>query len=170
MAAFTYTFKWDSSGPILLFGEMLPRLIPQALKKGAANAALRLQARAREELRRMIYDTPESPNYRRTGTLYRATYVARPGANHSNDHDAAFAGVDLAVTAPAAGGIVRLDGWEASFELGSWAKWANFVHEGYGPEGPRPPKPFLAAVKPEFERTIIDETNKALAAVLNGIR
>lgn len=170
MAAFKLDFRFDASGPMRLFSEVLPRVVPQALKQGAANAAIILQNRAREELRRMIYDTPESPYYKRTWTLYRATYAARPGADHSRDHDAAFSGVDLAVTAPAAGGIVRLDGWEASFDLGSWARWASFVHEGYGPEGPRPPKPFLAAVQPEFTRTVVDETNKALAAAIGRIR
>jgi len=125
-------FKFDASGPIELFSNALPRNLIPALKRGAGSAAYEIQQMMRSELDRLIYDTPESPNYRRTYTLRRSTYASRPGGNHEHDHDAAKAGHDLAVTRPVAGGVVRVSGFVAEIEIGSWANYAWHVHEGHG--------------------------------------
>lgn len=139
------------------------------IKSGAGKAAFRLQEMMRAELDRLIYSTPESPNYHRTRTLYRATYAARPGGNHSRDHEAAKAGVDLKVTEPVAGGVVRLKGFVAEVEIGSWANYAWHVHEGHG-LGYRVPKPFAVRPMEAAGRILSEELTKSLAAGLASIK
>lgn len=162
-----FQVKVDASGPIELFNNRLPRGLGDALKRGAGGAAYELQELARSELDRLIYSTPESPTYQRTWTLWRSTYASRPGSNHSNDHQAAEAGVDLAVRskAEAAGGLVRLKGYEAEIEVGSWAEYSLHVHEGHG-LGHRIPKPFMVKAMENGTRIAQDEIGSAIAAYI----
>lgn len=157
------TSKVDVSGPMELFVSLLPARAKDWVKKGAASAAVQLQDMMRDELDRLIYSTPESPTYVRTYTLFRATYAARPGANHSFDHAAAASGVDLRVEMPVAGGIVRLTGYEAEVEVGSWADYAQYVHDGNSPAGQRTPKPFAVRPAKEAARILSREVNAAVA-------
>lgn len=163
----SFNVKVDAKGPIELFNMRLPRGLSDALKKGAGGAAYELQEMARSELDRLIYSTPESPNYKRTWTLWRSTYASRPGTNHSNDHAAAKAGVDLAVPSKseAAGGLVRLRGFEADIEVGSWADYSLHVHEGHG-LGHRIPKPFMIKAMENGSRIAQQEIGSAIAAYI----
>jgi len=161
-------FSFDAGGPIMLFDDIIPRQLPQWIKKGAGAGAIRVQDIMRAELDRLIYSTPESPNYKRTHTLMRATYAARPGANHSGDHAAAKAGQDLRVSAPAAGGVVKLVGYVAQIDVGSWADWAWHVHEGHG-NGSRIPKPFTVRPLNEAQGILREEIGQALNLGLASI-
>lgn len=153
----------DASGPISMFRDVLPNNLTPTLKTALGKVAYRLQEIMRQELDRLIYNTPISPSgYIRTGTLRRATYAARPGADHSRDHDAAFAGVDLGVTLPAAGGVVRMNAYAGEIEVGSWANYAWFVHEGYG-NGHRVPKPFAVKAQDQAGQIVDEELGQALA-------
>lgn len=165
---FFFDFKLDASGPMELFNTVLPREIEPILKIGAGRAAIRIQNLMRDELDRLIYSTPETPNYVRTHTLMRSTYASRPGAQHGHDHDAAAAGTDLAAgqTDPNSigrgGGFVRITGYEAEVEIGSWANYAEAVHEGWG-SGARIPKPFSRMPAEEAPGILEKEIGQALA-------
>ena len=168
MPALDFRFKVDAAGPIEYLSRLLPSRTGPAIKKGAGTAAFRIQQMMREELERLVYSTPESPTYQRTRTLWRATYAARPGGDHSRDHDAAFAGHDLAVTEPVAGGVVVLRGYEAEIDIGSWADWAYYVHEGLGGNATRGPRPFTAVPLAAAPAITTEEISRALAVALAG--
>jgi len=163
-----FRVKVDAAGPIEYLANSLPKRIGPAIKKGAGAAAFRIQQMMRDELERLVYSTPESPTYRRTRTLWRATYAARPGASHDRDYDAAFSGHDLAVTEPVAGGVVVLRGYEAEIDIGSWAEWAYYVHEGLGGNRARGPRPFTAVPLAAAPGIASEEIGRALAVALAG--
>lgn len=155
----------DASAVIEAFDVVLPTRTKAALKKGAARAAYQLQEMMREELNRMVYSTPPG-SYQRTETLLRATYAARPGAEHSRDHDAAFAGHDLRVD-EGNGGIARVRGAQVDIDIGSWANWAWHVHEGHGNNpGPRP---FSERPLKEAPKILDREIGQAIAESLVGL-
>lgn len=114
--------------------------VPEALEAVFKESCQELVRQLDEQLVTMVYDTPETPNYRRTGFL-RASLVAsteampqlirdNPGVNVNADYGdvlLVIAGVELGQTV----------------FLGMTAKYSAFVH--FGANG-RPPRPWMTLV------------------------
>lgn len=125
---------------------------------GVGRAAIRTQEAIRGHLQNMVYAQPSfAGGYERTYTLMRSTHAAPPSADHSADEARAHGGMDLAATDPCS--VVEASGGVLESEVGSWASYAGYVHEGTNQPQPRP---FVEAALPEAEAALEDEIMKAI--------
>ncbi len=172
MGSMEFSAEWDMESFMGFLESRLPVGILKAAKQAAGVAAIRLQNMMREDLMRYIYDTPESPSYKRTWTLYRATYASRPGGDHSGDEAAAFGGYDLArsIGAPLSTAFAVIEDGIVEIEIGAWTHYAGFVHDGLG-GGDRQPRPFTVRAAAASNGIMEEEITKTLEVeVLLGLR
>ncbi len=127
------------------------------LMAAVGRAAIRVQERMRQQLDSMVYAQPQaSSGYIRSRTLYRTTHAARPSNDHSGDEDRARGGADLAATQPLE--VVERRGDTIASEVGSWASYAEKVHEGVRQPSPRP---FVASVEQDAIDILNEEVMRA---------
>lgn len=140
---------------------MSPRRLTY-LERGVGRAAIRTQQTMREHLEHMIYQQPPAASgYIRTRTLFRSTHAAPPGAEHSSDQSRAFAGEDLLATVPEDAVLRR--GTEIASEVGSWIRYAPYVHEGVNQPSPRP---FVSASRDAAEQALREEVEQAVIEMI----
>lgn len=132
------------------------------LERGVGRAAIRAQQLMRENLESMIYSQPPAASgYIRTRTLFRSTHAAAPNVEHNNDQDRAFAGEDLAATRPE--DVVLRQGTEIMSDVGSWIRYASYVHEGANQPSPRP---FVEAARDGAEQAMTEEVEAAVQEMM----
>lgn len=133
--------------------------VPEALEAVFKESCQELVRQLDEQLVTMVYDTPETPNYRRTGFL-RASLVAsteampqlirdNPGVNVNADYGdvmLVIAGVEV--------------GSEVLF-LGVTAKYGAVVHNGSSKMAPRP---WVALVAARWPQIVAEQASKVKQA------
>ncbi len=133
------------------------------IKEAMGRGAMMLQWELRRQIEDLVYSIPESPSYKRTFTLFRSAHVSPGGTNHDNDHDRAFARQDL--QARHWRDAASFSGYIAQFDIGAYADWAEFVHEGKG-RGNRPRKPFLEKTLDQADALLIKEIERRVASYI----
>lgn len=152
----------DASGPVELCRRLASPSGLMPIKLAVGRAALLVQGDVRASLQAMIYDTPER-GYTRTWTLMRSSHAALPDRDHSGDEQAAFGGADLAATDPSkvVSGDIGQGGYAS--EIGSWIRYARFVHDGTVQMAARP---FLGPAAAMAAAHLESELSKAVAQII----
>lgn len=160
----SFRAEWHGLKESLNFIHRLGAKAEKIVGRGVGRAAIRTQEAIRGHLMSMIYAQPSqsggtggSRGYERTYTLMRSTHAAPPSADHSADEIRAHSGMDLAATDPHS--VVEASGGVLESEVGSWASYAGYVHEGINQPQPRP---FVEAALPQAEAALEDEIMKAI--------
>lgn len=153
-------FGVDISGVLAMFKGLGSLSTSDLLRGSVGRAGRNTEATMRQQLFDLIYSTPESSGYMRTGRLFNGAHAAHPDADHSNDTDQALTG-DL--TARDDLSIVRVTNYVYETEIGDWVDYAWLVHEGRG-QGTRPARPFSAQPQLEAELVLTSEVSSAIAA------
>ena len=68
--------------------ELIIRAAYEQIQKALKTVGMQAEKYAKEEITKVVYNTPESPNYKRTGNL-------RNSITHQNDNDTVYVGTDV---------------------------------------------------------------------------
>lgn len=124
------------------------KAVPEAIEAVFKESAQDLVREMNEELTRMVYDQPETPNYARTGFL-KASLVASTDAMPQLIRDNPVAPVDADNSTI----VMVISGWEGdqTLYLGYTANYAAFVH--FGARG-APPKQWVTLVSQRWAEIV----------------
>lgn len=152
--------EWHGLKESLNFLERLGAMQAVVVGRGVGRAAIQTQDIIRNNLQNMIYaQSPAASGYQRTYTLMRSTHAASPSASHDADERRAHGGADLAATDIEPLAVVETAGSTLASEVGSWASYASFVHDGVNQPQPRP---FVSAAVPAAEAALHKEITEAI--------
>lgn len=125
------------------------------LEEAVGRAAIRTQQAIRQRLESMVYaQPPAAGGYARTRSLMRSVHAAAPGNTHSDNEGKAG---DMAATSPAT--VVERRGAQIESLVGTWLKYAEYVHEGVKQSSPRP---FVTLSQPNAATAMREEVERAL--------
>ena len=157
----SFTINWSNRKAVLDYlASFAAPPSTKLLMEAVGCAAIRVQERMRQQLESMIYSQPTSSSgYERTRALFRSTHAARPSNDHSGDTDRARGGTDLVASSPMQ--VVERRGDTIASDVGSWADYAEDVHEGRG-RGERTARPFVSSVEQDANDILNEEVTRAL--------